>query len=121
MIFFRYFFVVEEFHIERTFALGHGAQDGDVVFHFCQRDLGFNDDDAFAVAMVFHAEDAAAAAAEVAHDIAHVIFRDDDVDVVIGSRRIGFASGTAFFNAWPAATLKAISEESTDGTSRQSG
>ena len=93
--FFRYFFVVEEFHIERTFALGHGAQDGDVVFHFCQRDLGFNDDDAFAVAMVFHAEDAAAAAAEVAHDIAHVIFRDDDVDVVnrFQEDRLGFGYG----------------------------
>ena len=32
--------------------------------------------------MMFHTEDAATAAAEVAHDITHVIFRDDDVDVV---------------------------------------
>ena len=32
-------------------------------------DLRLYDDDALAVAMVFHAEDTAAAAAEVAHDI----------------------------------------------------
>ena len=45
--------------------------------------------------MVFHAEDAAAAAAEVAHDIAHVIFRDDDVDVVnrFQEDRLGFRYG----------------------------
>ena len=45
--------------------------------------------------MMFHTKDASTASAEVAHDIAHVIFRDDDVDVVnrFQEDRFGFRYG----------------------------
>src|SRR5438105_1519130 len=73
----RDFLVAVELHSEFRATLRHRAQVGRVTEHLRQRDAGL---DQLAVADGLHALDAAAAAVQIAHHIAEVLLRRDDLD-----------------------------------------
>ena len=85
--------VVVKGQSEGASALGHGAQGGGEVLHLAHGDLGLNQLETLLV--VVRALCATAACVDIAHDIA------------------GVAWGLPSRYASPAASLKAISEEST--------
>src|SRR3954447_15326662 len=73
----RYFLVPIEVHVEVGPALRHRAQVGRVPEHFRQRDQCLDD---LRVADGVHRLDAAAAAVQVAHDVAEVVLGRRDLD-----------------------------------------
>src|SRR6267142_6801614 len=74
-----YFFVLCELHCERATPLSDGAQISRIMEHFGLRDRGT--DMLRAITERFHAHDTSAFGIDVAHHIAHVVFRHRDRDI----------------------------------------
>jgi hypothetical protein len=98
-----HFLVVTELLGMEAASAGEGAEDGGVLVEFLLGDVGA--DDLHAVGAV-HAEDFAAAAGEVADDIAHAFVGDADFDDADGFEQAGAGGEEGFAEGFFAGDLE---------------